>query len=85
MTLDTGRTHQIRVQLSERGFAVLGDPIYGPKEARLHPVAKQLGRLALHAKVLRIGAGASPIEAPLPNDFAEVLHELRITAGKTAS
>ena len=29
--LETGRTHQIRVQLAERGFPVMGDMKYGPK------------------------------------------------------
>jgi 23S rRNA pseudouridine1911/1915/1917 synthase len=34
-TLETGRTHQIRVHLSESGTPVLGDPIYGkPPETR---------------------------------------------------
>ena len=47
--LETGRTHQIRVHLSEAGLPILGDPIYGRKQA---PRAKALGdvpRLALHA------------------------------------
>ena len=42
--LETGRTHQIRVHLSEAGHPILGDPIYGGRLA-----AKQLARLALHA------------------------------------
>src|SRR5262249_48280645 len=29
VTLGTGRTHQIRVHLSERGHPVAGDPLYG--------------------------------------------------------
>ena len=33
VTLLTGRKHQIRVHLSERGAPILGDPIYAPKDA----------------------------------------------------
>jgi 23S rRNA pseudouridine1911/1915/1917 synthase len=43
LELETGRRHQIRVQLADAGHAVLGDPLYGP------PGASPLGRLALHA------------------------------------
>ncbi|MCR4901125.1 MAG: RluA family pseudouridine synthase [Treponema sp.] len=38
--LFTGRTHQIRVHLASRGYPILGDTLYGGKEAR---------RLYLHA------------------------------------
>lgn len=41
--LETGRTHQIRVHMSELGHPILGDPIYGGKFKRSAP------RLALHA------------------------------------
>ncbi|WP_053958569.1 RluA family pseudouridine synthase [Sulfobacillus thermosulfidooxidans] len=30
LSLDTGRTHQIRVHLSSMGHYVIGDPLYGP-------------------------------------------------------
>lgn len=33
--LETGRTHQIRVHLSTKGFPVLGDPIYGRNKPML--------------------------------------------------
>ena len=79
--LETGRTHQIRVQLSEAGFAVLGDPLYGPLEARAHPAAQSLGRLALHAARLRVeglsARGYVAVEAPLPEDFGRALTLLR--------
>lgn len=35
-TLDTGRTHQIRVHLHYLGHPVVGDPLYGEKIARKH-------------------------------------------------
>lgn len=28
---ETGRTHQLRVHLTENGFPIVGDPLYGPK------------------------------------------------------
>src|SRR5690606_10652023 len=52
--LDTGRTHQIRVHLSEHGHPILGDPVYGrpAKDPLVRKVAAELGRQALHAAVL---------------------------------
>jgi 23S rRNA pseudouridine1911/1915/1917 synthase len=79
--LETGRTHQIRVQLSEAGHPVLGDAIYGPAQARSHPAARALGRQALHALRLSLphpSTGALiQVEAPLPEDFQRALALLR--------
>jgi 23S rRNA pseudouridine1911/1915/1917 synthase len=74
--LDTGRTHQIRVQLSEAGFPVAGDATYGHP----HPVGDTLGRVALHAARLRIDGVANvpiDVEAALPPDLAALLARLR--------
>lgn len=43
--LETGRTHQIRVHLSESGFPILGDRLYGRKDK----FVASLNRVALHA------------------------------------
>lgn len=45
--LETGRTHQIRVHLSEEGLPIVGDPIYGLR--RKSKVDDLAGRLLLHA------------------------------------
>lgn len=42
--LDTGRTHQIRVHMSHIGYPVVGDPLYGGRDARLI-VARILGKM----------------------------------------
>ncbi len=72
VALDTGRTHQIRVQLAEAGFPVLGDSVYGVAS----PV---IGRQALHAARLAFpspAAGPVVVEAPLPADLAAALAAL---------
>ncbi|OJH37665.1 RluA family pseudouridine synthase [Cystobacter ferrugineus] len=73
--LETGRTHQIRVQLAEAGHPVLADALYGPDETRTHPAASAVGRHALHA--LRLSLPGVSVEAPLPEDFQRALALLR--------
>jgi 23S rRNA pseudouridine1911/1915/1917 synthase len=75
--LGTGRTHQIRVHLSETGWPILGDPVYGktPRNETLRRIAHELGRPALHARRLgfdhpRTGDRVA-FEAPLPKDMLE--------------
>jgi 23S rRNA pseudouridine1911/1915/1917 synthase len=46
-TLETGRTHQLRIHLAEAGFSILADPLYATQS-----VASRGSRLALHAAVL---------------------------------
>jgi len=59
LRLETGRTHQIRVHLSSLNHPVAGDPVYGGQQRIaqlsdpvLQKMLKELGRQALHAKVL---------------------------------
>lgn len=73
--IDTGRTHQIRVHLSEIGHPVVGDEIYsnGKNEFGVH------GQL-LHAKSLDfkhpITGKDMHLEAELPEEFKNVLKKL---------
>lgn len=79
--LETGRTHQIRVQMAEAGHPVLADSLYGPEETRTHPAAKAIGRHALHALRLALPSPATgqvvSVEAPLPEDYQRALVMLR--------
>ncbi|TSC23511.1 RluA family pseudouridine synthase [Corallococcus sp. Z5C101001] len=79
--LDTGRTHQIRVQLSEAGFPVLGDSLYGTEAARKHAAALAVGRQALHAWRLEVPSSATgkvvQVECPPPEDFLRGVALLR--------
>lgn len=46
--LKTGRTHQIRVQFSHRGYFIIGDPIYGKKQLKNY---ENYGMLLLSKKI----------------------------------
>jgi 23S rRNA pseudouridine1911/1915/1917 synthase len=61
--LETGRKHQIRVQLSARGWPVIGDRKYGSRRAFAQGIALHARRLALVHPVRN-----EPIElvAPMP-------------------
>ena len=65
---DTGRLHQIRFSLSEAGFPILGDTLYGHD-----PDDPRIGRVMLHARFLRFtdpfSGEAREITADLPESF----------------
>ncbi len=78
--LETGRTHQVRIHLSEASLPILGDDRYGSSAStRLAP------RLCLHAVVLGIEHPSSGeklrFTAPLPDDMEQtrrsLLHEAK--------
>lgn len=73
--LETGRTHQIRVHMQYIGFPLAGDPKYGPKKTI------DFNGQVLHAGVLGFEHPVTKeylqFEAPLPEDFAQLLEEMR--------
>ncbi|HTV18707.1 MAG TPA: RluA family pseudouridine synthase [Polyangiaceae bacterium] len=82
--LETGRTHQIRVHLSERsGTPLIADALYGaqPSHPRVRALAAQLGRHALHARTLGfvhpITGERMSFDSELPDDMRAALAALR--------
>jgi 23S rRNA pseudouridine1911/1915/1917 synthase len=91
VSLLTGRTHQIRVHLAHLGHPIVGDGLYGRRDAVYlsdltggeHPPDERplIDRQALHARRLTI---AHPkldrqmtFEAPLPQDMTRLIEALR--------
>jgi 23S rRNA pseudouridine955/2504/2580 synthase len=73
-TIETGRTHQIRVQLAHLGFPIAGDDKYGDFELNRNLAREGLKRMFLHASDLAFEHPATGAEvrlaAPLPPDLA---------------
>jgi 23S rRNA pseudouridine1911/1915/1917 synthase len=97
VTLESGRTHQIRVHLSHLGLPVVGDPVYGGRGKKLLSLGsgeRSLGRAlleclprqALHASELRLTHPVSgkslSFTTPLPEDFSRALEILRAFRGR---
>ncbi len=69
----TGRRHQIRIHLSNRGYPIWGDVRYG---GAMEIRGKVISRVALHARKLEI-PGWGAFESELPGDFQTWLEELQ--------
>jgi 23S rRNA pseudouridine1911/1915/1917 synthase len=87
VSLETGRTHQIRVHMAHIHHPIVGDPVYGgrlkmpagfPEAAR--DALKGFRRQALHAarlELLHPKTGKTMAwEAPMPDDMARLLRSL---------
>ena len=76
VTLETGRTHQIRVHMRAIDHPIIGDPVYGPGRR----MAGDPGRTWLHAESLTFehpsGSGPMTVHAPLPADLVGSLDAL---------
>ena len=73
--IETGRTHQIRVHLSQIGYPIVGDMVYSNRKNEWGIEGQ-----CLHAKSLKfkhpITGKEMYLEAPLPEYFQKILHEL---------
>jgi 23S rRNA pseudouridine1911/1915/1917 synthase len=87
LTLETGRTHQIRVHFSELGLPIVSDPVYGSAgrtralaDSELRQRVQQLHRQALHARLLGFihpqTGGYLEFESSLPDDINAVIEYL---------
>lgn len=87
-TLETGRTHQVRVHMSHLGHPLIGDQTYGRKLAKPKGASQKLisaldgfSRQALHAKELGfihpITKELLHFTAPLPKDMENLIKLLK--------
>lgn len=93
LNLKTGRTHQIRVHMSDKGHPVFGDETYGGRDphsvnltsnmkSQIKNLLEILPRQALHAKILGFIHPHTKemlrFESPLPGDMASVISKIKL-------
>ncbi|MDD5344421.1 MAG: RluA family pseudouridine synthase [Smithella sp.] len=94
--IKTGRTHQIRVHLSDRGYPVIGDQVYGNsakintvKDSLLKAKIKEFNRQALHAAQLSFihpQKGERVVfTADMPQDMTDLCAQLRLSVNQIDS
>ena len=83
-SLDTGRTHQIRVHLQSIGHPLVGDPVYRAGRGAAPGPLASFKRQALHAYRLGlvhpVSSAAMHWEAPVPADMRTLLDALKAIA-----
>lgn len=77
VAIETGRTNQIRRHLASIRFPIMGDRVFGLKNAR-DPRLMRVPRQMLHASTLTLPDPLSPkdrisVHSPLPADFRKTL------------
>ncbi len=83
-TLETGRTHQVRVHMTHIGHPLIGDATYGNRQKSylIGPNQSKFERQALHAAELGfihpITGNKLKFESNLPEDMQELLSQLRV-------
>jgi 23S rRNA pseudouridine1911/1915/1917 synthase len=91
VTLETGRTHQVRVHLNSIGHSILGDPVYGTPSDRqpkwlalpedVREAVQAMPGQALHARVLGfthpVTGEKLRFEAEPPEEFKSLLQVLK--------
>jgi 23S rRNA pseudouridine1911/1915/1917 synthase len=77
ITIETGRTHQIRVHMKHINHPILGDKVYGIKDDK-----SGAERQMLHAGILEFTHPISlkniNLTAPLPDDFIEICRKYKL-------
>ncbi len=75
-SLETGRTHQIRVHMASIGHPILGDDVYGPQKTKI----KNLTGQTLHAKTLGFIHPDTnkyiEFDSPLPEYFQQLIDSI---------
>ena len=83
MSLETGRTHQIRVHMAHAGYPVMGDPTYSRRPAGFWRDAG-ITRQLLHAYRLRFQHPTThrqvTVAAPVPEDITRWIGEWSVTS-----
>jgi 23S rRNA pseudouridine1911/1915/1917 synthase len=80
ITIETGRTHQIRVHMASLGHPIVGDTLYGAPRLIGYREPTPLGRNFLHASAIQFEHPTSNKELrfrqPLPNELEKFLRHL---------
>jgi len=88
ISIETGRTHQIRVHLSSKKLPIIGDKIYDPAKSiskgsskELIQIIRSFPRQALHARLLSFECPETQkqisFEAPIPKDMINLILDIK--------